>query len=89
MQYGYLTNPNVGVITEAVEPFHHCLSFAVNDPLVEAYETTRGDTRYRIKMEARMWLNANLHGSHRVYPDHRIIVFRHREEAMLFKLVFG
>lgn len=89
MRYGYLTNPNVGVITEPLEPFHHAIHFTQDDPLLEDYETNRGVIRCRVRQDARQWLNENQPLTHRVYPDHRMIVFRSSNDAMLFKLAFG
>ena len=89
MQYLVLTNPNVGIITEVQEPFHHAVYINRDDPLIEDYETTRGAIRTRIRQDARLWLIENLPMAHRAHPDQRMIAFRSAEDAMLFKLVFG
>lgn len=89
MKYLHLTNPNVGVIREPLEPFHHAIYVPFNDTLIESYENTRGGTRYRIRQDARLWLIENLPQAHRSYADQRMIVFRSAEDAMLFKLTFG
>ena len=89
MQYGYLNNPNVGSVISYMEPFHHAIHVDRNDSLIESYESNSGVVNFRVRLDARLWLNANLNQQHRVYAHHRMIVFDTKESAMLFKLVWG
>ena len=89
MQYLLLSNPNVGIILEKQEAFHHAVYFNHDDPIMEDYETARGSTRTRVRQDARFWLIENLPMAHRVHPDQRMVAFRSAEDAMWFKLVFG
>lgn len=89
MEYLYLQNPNVGPILVEQDPFHHVFYFHTDHPMLETYETNMGYLRVRVRQDARMWLNDNLPYDHRVHPEQRIIAFRTREAAMMFKLVWG